>query len=204
MQQKGKEKSQLVMCGSRALTNEQANYETAELEALAVLYACQACRHQLHSVDKFEVRSTYRPLQGPFQRKMHEMDNARILRIREKLAEYRFNIEWAYGKQNKLAKTLCRDPTFQTIEEELTISAATQCLAAITTLESLIHNNEEYATLRANLQNTNAPPKNKTTAPFKKIWSDLSIADNGFILLKAGRIVIPNNKKEDILRSLHS
>ena len=71
MQQKQKEAPKLVMCGSRALT-EQSNYATAELAALAVLYACQACKHQLHRIDKFEVRSTYRPLQGIFQRKIHK------------------------------------------------------------------------------------------------------------------------------------
>ena len=44
----------------------------------------------------------------------------------------------------------------------------------------------------------------KTKPPFKKIWSDLSVADNGLILLRAGRIVMPTSKTKDILRSLHS
>ena len=113
------------MCGSRALTNKQANYATAKLAALTGLYACQTCSHQLHSVDNFEVRSSYRPLQGLFQRKVHKMDNTRILRIREKLADYRFNIVLTSGKLSKIAKILCRAPTFQAIEEELTISTAT-------------------------------------------------------------------------------
>ena len=120
LMQKGTEdKPQLLMCGSRSLTAKQANYATAELKALSVLYACQSCRHQLQSIDTFGVRSTYRPLQGLFQRKMHKMGNERIIRIREKLAEYRFNIEWANKKQNKIAETLFRAPTFQAIEEEL-------------------------------------------------------------------------------------
>ena len=49
MQQKRKEEPQLVMCGSRALTDEQAKYAIAKLAALAVLYACQACSHQLNA-----------------------------------------------------------------------------------------------------------------------------------------------------------
>ena len=111
---------------------------------------------------------------------------------KKKLAEYRFNIEWANGKQKP-------------IEEELTTSATIPCLAATIKMESLIQNNDkEYTNLIAHLQNTNYPPRNKTTAAFKNIWSDLSVADNGLILLKAGRLVIPNNKKEDILNSQHS
>ena len=102
-------------------------------------------------------------------------------------------------------RRIAKTPTFKAIEEELTISAATQCLAATTTLESLIQNkDEEYVILRATIQNTNIPPINRTTAPFKKIWSDLSLAENGLILLKARRIVIPNSKIKDILKSLHS
>ena len=86
------EEPKLAMCGSRALTDEQSNYATAELAALAVLYACQACKHQLNSIEKFEVGSMYRPLQGNFKRKIREMDNTRILQIREKLADCRFHI----------------------------------------------------------------------------------------------------------------
>ena len=57
-----------------------------------------------------------------------------------------------------------------------------------------------YQTLRKDLAFT--PPTNKTTAPFKKTWSDLSVAENELILLKARRIVIPNSKIEGILLSL--
>ena len=159
-----------------------------------------AAKHR-HIWGQIHIQTTTRPL--PTENAQN--GNTRILRIREKLAEYRFNIEWANKKQNKIAETLIRAPTFQAIEEELTTSAAIHCLAATTTMESLIqNNNEEYANLRAHVQNTNDPPRNKTTAPFKKIWSDLSVADNGLILLKARRIVIPNNKKEDILSLLHA
>ena len=204
MQHHKKDTSKLVMCGSRALTEEQSNYATAELAALAVLYACKVCSHQLKSIERFEVRSTYKPLQGIFQKKIREMDNIRILRIREKLADFRFNIAWEDTKCSRIAETLCREPRFKAREEELTINVATQCLVATTTLESLIQNkDEEYAILRATIQNTNIPPINRTMAPFKKIWRDLSVAENGLILLKAGKIVIPNSKIEGILKSLY-
>ena len=162
MQTKKEDKPQLVMCGSRGLTNEQANYDTAELEDLAVLYACQSCRHQLQGIETFEFRSTYRPPQGLFQRKMHEVDNTRILRMREKLAEYNFTIEWANGKQNRIAQTLCRAPKFQAIEEELTTSIAIHCFAAATTMESLTQNNDEkYAIMKAHIGTKHKQPTQK-------------------------------------------
>ena len=90
------------------------------------------------------------------------------------------------------------------MEEELTMSAAIHCLAATTTMETLLqHEDQEYATLKAHIQNTNRPPKNSTTAPYRRICYDLSIADNGLILLKAGRIVISNNQRKANLQSLH-
>ena len=91
--------NKLVMCGSKILTKQQANYATAELEALAVLYTCQSCKHQLQGIKSFEVRMTYRPLQGLFQQNMHEMNNTRLLRIREKLADFSFTIQWSNEKQ---------------------------------------------------------------------------------------------------------
>ena len=66
-------------------------------------------------------------------------------------------------------------------------------------METLIrHNDQEYELLKAHIQNTNTTLKNGATAPYKKIWNELSIADNRLILLKAGRIVIARNQRKAI------
>ena len=60
------------------------------------------------------------------------------------------------------------------------MSTSIQCLAATTMMETLLqHNDPEYEALRAHIQNTNKPTKNGITTPY----DDLSVADNGLILL---------------------
>ena len=119
-------KDQLIMYRSRCLTKEKADYATMELEVLAILYAFRTCKLHLQNLEQFKVKTTYRPLQGVFQHHMHDMDNGRLLRIREKPAEYSFNISGTHGKQNKIADALCKAPNFHAIEEKLTTSTSIQ------------------------------------------------------------------------------
>ena len=58
------------------------------------------------------------------------MDNARLLRISEKLAKYNFDAHWAPGKTNIVADALNRAPIFDPKEEKLTTSSTLQCLTA--------------------------------------------------------------------------
>ena len=106
----------MIINGSGSLTKSQANYAIVELEALAILYKCKMCNLHLRNLKEFEVKTTYRPFQGVFQRQMHDMDNARLFRIREKLANYSFKMTWTHGKQNKIADSLCRAPMFKAEE----------------------------------------------------------------------------------------
>ena len=70
------DKLSLVMCGSKNLTETQANYTTVELEVLAILYACQKCDFYLRGLPQFEFQTDHRPLEEVFTCQMHSMDNA--------------------------------------------------------------------------------------------------------------------------------
>ena len=128
------EKPSLIMCGSRNLTDKQANYGTLELEALAILHACQKCDFYLRDLQMFEVQTHYSPL----QRQMRSINNARLLQIREKLATYNFHVTRAPGKENKIADALSRAPIFKAEDKALTTSTSIQCLATTTMLETLV------------------------------------------------------------------
>ena len=49
------DKLSLIMCGSKSLIDTQVNYATMELEALAILYACQRCDFYLRGLPEFKV-----------------------------------------------------------------------------------------------------------------------------------------------------
>ena len=53
------------------------------------------------------------------------------------------------------------------------------------------HSCLDYDLLGAYVHNTNKPLQNKLTVPYKKMWDSLSVADNGFIMLNAPRIIVP-------------
>ena len=94
-------------------------------------------------------------------RQMHNMDNARLLRIRGKLARYTFSMQWTPGKTNIIADAFCRAPIFDPEEEELTTSSTIQCLAASDEFKLLTtHKCEEYKLLWAYVQNSNHPIAN--------------------------------------------
>ena len=46
------------------------------------------------------------------------MDNARPMRMREKLVMYNFKVIWVPGHSNKIAEALSRQPIFHQKEEE--------------------------------------------------------------------------------------
>ena len=98
----------MVQCGSCAVTPTQQRYATIELECLAIQWAIKKCDFYLRGLPKFYVHTDHRPLEGIFKKGISEMQNARLMRMREKLVEYNFDVHWVEGKNHKIADTLSR------------------------------------------------------------------------------------------------
>ena len=109
-QQEASGKYRLIQCGSRSLNGPESRYAVCEIEALGILYAIQKCRHFLLGMEKFEVLTDHKSLRGVFQKDLASVENIRLRRCMEKLQEYRFNITYIEGKNNKIADTLSRFP----------------------------------------------------------------------------------------------
>ena len=83
----------------RDRTETQQRYATIELECLAILVAVRKCDFYLRGLPSFEVITDHRPLLGVFKNDIFKLDNARLMRIREKLIPYNFTISWIEGKK---------------------------------------------------------------------------------------------------------
>ena len=83
----------LISCGSRSLSGTESRYATIELECLAIQFAMEKCRHYLLGMPAFKVITDHKPLVGVFQRRIDEMANARLLRMREKLSNFSFTVD---------------------------------------------------------------------------------------------------------------
>ena len=117
MQTSEDNQTKLVQCGSAALTPTQQRYATVELECLAIQWAVIKCDFYLRGLPHFEVHTDHRPLEGIFKKGISEMQNARLMRMREKLVAYNFKVLWVEGKNHKIADALSRYPVFDPKED---------------------------------------------------------------------------------------
>ena len=119
----------LIQCGSCLLSKTQQRYSTIELECLAIKWAVNKCDFYLRGLPAFIVLTDHRPFVGIFRKQLHELDNARLMRMREKLTNFSFEVKWVEGKTHMIADALSRAPVFQPEEEEdKAIDTGIQCL----------------------------------------------------------------------------
>ena len=108
-------KPRLIQCGSSALTPTQQRYATVELECLGIQWAVKKCDFHLRGLPHFEVHTDHKPLEGIFRKGISEMDNARLMRMREKLVMYNFKVIWVPGHSHEIADALIQKSSFRHI-----------------------------------------------------------------------------------------
>ena len=68
--------------------------------------------------------SDHKPLIGIFNEPLSEIENARLLRFREKLTHFSFTISYAEGKTHLIVDALSRAPVYDTPEAEVSVNSA--------------------------------------------------------------------------------
>ena len=122
----------LIQCGSRSLTPTQQCYATIELECLAIVWAIQKCDYYLRGLPHFDIWTDHRPLVGIFDKALAALENARLMRMREKIIPYTFKITWVAGKTHFIADALSRYPVFGPAEDNFNVDTAIKCLRSLT------------------------------------------------------------------------
>ena len=79
---------------------------------MAIQWATVKCDYYLRGLPTFQVWTDHRPLLGIFKQCLTQIDNPRLLRMREKLMPYCFTTKWVPGKDHKIADALSRFPVF--------------------------------------------------------------------------------------------
>ena len=122
--QRKEEEHFLIQCGSCSLTPTQQRCATVELECMAIQWAITKCEFYLRGLPTFDVLTDHRPLVGVFRKQLSQLENARLMRMREKIQEFTFEVKWVQGKTHFIADALSRAPVFAAEEEDLTIDCA--------------------------------------------------------------------------------
>jgi hypothetical protein len=206
----------LIQAGSRSLCPAETRYAVSELECLAIYFAVTKCRHYLLGA-RFKVVTDHRPLEGVFRKHLDDLSNARLRRYCEKLMPYSFSVQWVAGKTHLIADALSRFPVFPPPEaeediEDAEIAAGAAMCHAISTDPNLSPLFEaaaidhDYEAVKQALLDGRVPKQFPPAHParqYSSVWSDLSVYDDGLIVLDGSRIVIPETERGRILELLH-
>ena len=84
LQLKANNKFCLIQCGSKSLNDTQRNYNTIELECLAINHAIKKCKFYLYGKENFTVITDHKLLLEIFNKNLDDLDNPRLQRMREK------------------------------------------------------------------------------------------------------------------------
>jgi len=198
----------LIQCGSRSLSPAEARYAVIELECCAVAWAIDACRHYLLGCPIFDVITDHRPLVGVFAKPLSALDNPRILRFREKLLDYSFNITWTQGKSHLIADALSRAPVF-----DAPIREASACIMnvydgtdpALAPLQEAAKDDATYQQIMgAALKKIprHLLPKDHPARIYKSMWDNISI-ESDLLIYDGCRIIVPLAQRKRILQVLH-
>ena len=201
----------LVQCGSRSLNPAESRYSTSELECLAICYAIKECEFYLQGAN-FTVYTDHRPLVGVFRKSLHEIENARLLRFREKVAHFSFSVEYVPGKSHLIADALSRAPIFSPPEKELISvnNVLANKLASDPALQEFYNaalGDYNYtATVQALLsgKSLSTLPVNHPARTYRSIWDNLSVLDDTLLVLNDSRLVVPPECREKVLQGLHT
>ncbi|PCJ22642.1 MAG: hypothetical protein COA94_08945, partial [Rickettsiales bacterium] len=221
----------LIQCGSRSLLPAESRYATNELEALAIAWAITDCKFYLAGAN-FTVVTDHRPLVGTFAKPLGEIANARLLRIREKLVNFTFDIVWTPGKVHFIADALSRSPIFHpdAINDALSDDEGIADICAVHTytvdnsyvyetadvqslqnfnmevMQSAAREDEAYSsTLRALREGKQLRdlPRDHPARAYRDQWEQMSICQDDILIVDFMRIIVPRSLRAKILQLIH-
>ena len=204
----------IIQCNSRTLSDAERRYAVNELEMSAVVWSVLDCKFFLHGIPHFEIISDHKSLVQVFKQPLADVVNSRMLRLREKILDYNFTLQWAPGNKHLLADALSRRPLFAPPEDpEADLDdhgAVANIIAADPSLQELYDAAEAdqgYQTLVAAIKRGtpfSSLSDTHYTRDFKSVYEDLSVHDDCLVVLHGHRIVVPKAARGAVLQQLHA
>ena len=227
LQQKHDDIWKLVDCRSRFLTEAESRYATIEMEMLAISWAVRKCKVYLAGREHFDIITDHKPLLPIINSKgLSEIENPRLLRMKENLIPYSFTLLWKKGAEHSIPDALSRAPTEQatkedeTYVEELneqihTVVAANMAVALggddqfqdilLERFHKYSLEDQEYLSLKETIVKgfpSNLNELNLNLRPYAKM-KDLLCVENDLIVC-GQRLVVPRKLRTEVLQRLHA
>ena len=217
----------MIQCGSRFWTDTESRYSVIELECLAVMWACRKCHLYLAGLPYFDLVVDHRPLVPILNSKrLSEIENPRLQRLREKLTPYSFSACWQKGAKHCIPDALSRAPVSDPAPEdevaEMSEAVHTAVVAALQltgedgaqiaplrdrTLDAVrvaAARDPEYSMLRDTVIDGFPEHRQEVTPAVRPYWGirDRLAVDDGLVVYGV-RLIIPVSLRRQILTSLH-
>ena len=64
---------------------------------MAIQWAIKKCEFHLQGLPTFDVLTNHRPLVGIFRKQLSLLENNRLMRMREKIIKFTFEVSWVEG-----------------------------------------------------------------------------------------------------------
>jgi len=218
LQQRNGEQWSTIQAGSRFLTSAETRYATIEKEMLGVAWAILKCHKFLAGMPHFDLITDHNPLLSILNKKrLDEIENPRLQRLRMKIMAYNFTAQWVKGSLNAGPDALSRYPCLEgEAVDEIAEDSNPSIFAIVARKQQQelnmklveVHNAASDDSVYQKLKrviNTGFP-ESKSQLPsclqeFWRVRDDLSIADD--LILYGCRLLIPYKLRNDILRRLH-
>ena len=215
----------LVLAGSQFNNKAESNYSPIEGECLAIVKALRKTKYFTQGNDNLIIATDHKPLTKILgHKKLEEINNPRLLSLKEKTLGYRYKIVHIPGKRNKIPDATSRYPISAADDDgnDSDIVPEMEQTAHVTAMSSLSSmDNIRSVTWDRVREATASDPKmmnllhtiqsgfrgNKKFFPkhlrsFYRFRNDLYTVD-GIVIYKK-RIVVPANLRSEILDNLHS
>ena len=205
----------IVKCGSTSLTDTQSRYATIELEMLGIQYAISSCQYYLLGCQIFHVVTDHRPLLGIFKKDLRDVTNTRLQRLREKIVNYNFTVEWRPGKLHSIADALSRYPVFKGEASDVFSSELSRKIADLRdepTLQFIwdAAKSVDYYRVISALRNGRDLKQLQRSHParcLKGVWQQLSLYDDQqytLIMVDGQKIFVPEGARKKLLHLWHN
>ena len=201
----------LIQCVSRSLAPCEQRYATIEIECLSLTFVISRMKYYLYNLPgTFKTFTDHKPLLGTFKKDLTEIENPRLLRLREKMLAYNFTVLHLAGRKMAFSDALSRYPVEKPDEDDEEIEEIANC--RVTYSDPLLDNFKQVASLDQNYQLIlealenhkllqNLPPHHPAHN-FKSYWHLLSV-DDKLIIFDGHRLVVPKALQAEIIERLH-